>query len=262
MKYNLIILATGLNSGSVDIAGFPYSAPATLPIVIRELSARKDDIQEYFGNSVRAFLIPRSKLTFGTLVPKDGFVNTSLLGKNDPLDIEKFLEHETVRKAMPFDYKEACSCRPRIGIGMASNFYSDGFVAIGDAAVSRLYKDGMGSAFLTARQAAQTAIYYGTSMEAFRIHYAPLCNEIRKDNRLGHLLFAVHHQFKDSAYFFRAHLKLIESATSTPGVGQSFSRILWGMFTGSYTYREIWGMVKKPRTLLRLVIEFVREKMK
>jgi hypothetical protein len=34
------------------------------------------------------------------------------------------------------------------------------------------------------------------------------------------------------------------------------------MFTGSYTYREIWGMVKKPRTMFRLVMGFMREKMK
>ncbi|MEW6033257.1 MAG: hypothetical protein AB1603_00185 [Chloroflexota bacterium] len=259
--YDLLVLASGLNSGSVEVKGPLYSPATTLTMSQDELYVRKEDIQEYFGTGVRVFLIPHSDLVFGTLVPKGNFINVSLLGKGGPPDLEGFLDHDIVRRAMPFPYQRSCGCRPRIAVGMASRYYTDGFVAVGDAAVSRLYKDGIGSAFLTARKAAQVALYHGVSRGDFHKHYAPFTRALHHDNLLGHLLFALHHRTKDSSPFFRAHSRLIDSERSLSAPAQVFSRVLWGMFTGSYTYREIWGMVADAGAIARLAQEYVKEKL-
>jgi flavin-dependent dehydrogenase len=262
MEYDLVVLASGLNTGTVNIVGLPYSPPPTLPMSQDELAATEPDVQEYFGKSVHAVLLPHSDLVFGTLVPKGRFINVSLLGKSGPPDLETFLENPLAREILPFHYNRACGCRPRISVGIASNYCGDGFVAVGDAAVSRLYKDGIGSALLTAREAARTAVYHGVSRDAFARHYIPLCHRIHQNNRLGKRLFAVHHRAKDFASFFRATSRLIQSEGSLKVSEHVFSRILWGMFTGSYAYKEIWEMSKRPRTLLRLASGYIQEALK
>ena len=257
-SYDLVVLATGLNSGSVEISGVNYRPPASRTMSQDELYAREEDIQEYFGSSVRAFFLPKTDLIFASVVPKGSFLSVSLLSRGGPADLEGFLEHEIVKKAIPFPYKRSCGCRPRIGVGCASGFFADGFVAVGDAAVSRLYKDGIGSALLTARHAAFTAVSYGTSANDFRNHYLPYCRGIQRDNQLGRLIFAIHNRTKDSGRFFRAQSRLINPEGSMSVAGQAFSKILWGIFTGSYNYREIWHMASRGKVIARMALEYLR----
>lgn len=255
--YDLLVLANGLNSGAIQIAGLPYRPPATLAMSQDELHCRKEDIAQYFGSSVRAFLLPHTGLIFASVVPKGEFLNVSLLARGGPPDLDGFLEHDLVKEALPFPYKRSCGCRPRICVGRAANYYGDGFVAIGDAAVSRLYKDGIGSALLSARQAALTAIRYGTSRHDFASHYAPFCRALHNDNRMGRIIFAVHNRTKDSRRFFRVQARLINAEGSLPFTGQVFRKVLWGMFTGSYTYRQILGMASNPKVVARVAREYL-----
>lgn len=257
-EYDLIVLANGLNSGSVQVTGVPYRQPAMMAMSQDELFCRKEDVDEYFGNSVTAFLLPHTNLVFASVVPKGNFLNVSLLGRGGPPDLDGFLEHEIVRKAIPFPYKRSCGCRPRISVGQAVNYYADGFVAIGDAAVSRLYKDGIGSALLSARQAALTAVFHGSSRYDFQTHYAPFCRALHRDNRIGRFIFKVHESTKNSGRFFRAQARLINTEGSLPYAGQVSSKVLWGIFTGSYTYKEIFDMAANPRATLTVAREFLK----
>jgi len=52
----------------------------------------------------------------------------------------------------------ACHCAPRINVTGAVHPYADRMVFIGDAAVSRLYKDGIGAAYRAAKYAAAAAV--------------------------------------------------------------------------------------------------------
>ncbi len=77
-------------------------------------------------------------------------------------------------------------------------YYTDRFVAIGDAAVTRLYKDGIGFALLTAREAARTVVYHGIAHLDFKRHYEPFCKAINRDNRWGRIVFSINDTAKDS----------------------------------------------------------------
>ncbi|MBI2854923.1 MAG: hypothetical protein HYX87_08410 [Chloroflexi bacterium] len=257
VEYELIVLATGLNGGGVRVVGLPYSPAPTLTLSQDELFARPEDIQDCFGNSVRVFLVPHSDIVFASLVPKGNFVNVSLLGRHGPPNVEAFLKNEMVRTIMPFPYKRSCGCHPRISVGSASGYYGDGVVAVGDAAVTRLYKDGIGSALLTAREAAYVAVYHGVSRDTFRTYYSPFCRGIEHDNRMGRAIFAAHYRGKSSRAFFRANANLVRSERCEVARDPVFTRILWGILTGSYTYGEIWRMATRMQTILRLAGAFM-----
>ncbi|MEK7848818.1 MAG: FAD-dependent oxidoreductase, partial [Chloroflexota bacterium] len=143
----------------------------------------------------------------------------------------------------------------------ATNPGPTGSMAVGDAGVTRLYKDGIGAALLTSRRAANVAVHFGISGEAFSRHYLPFLRAVHRDNRLGQAIFAVHHRLKDSPSFFRAHGRLTEKERRRKD-SRPFHRVFWGLFTGSYSYGSILGTSLHPLTAARLVVEAARQKAK
>lgn len=260
-EYDLVVLSAGLNAGATPIEGLAYRRPPTMAMSQDEIYAAREDVERSFGSSVKVVFLPGSGLIFGTLVPKGHFINISLLGAGRTWRVEDFLSEDLVKKALPFPYERSCGCHPRISVGMASHYYGDGFVAIGDASVARLYKDGIGSALLTARQAAQTALDVGVSADDFARHYAPLVQAIHRDNGFGKAIFAAHRRIKESAAFFRAQSRLLAAEQSRGKPDQLFSRALWGIFTGSYAYHKIAGMALRPAFVIPLAGGYVREKL-
>lgn len=260
-EYDLVVLATGVNAPAPLVEGLPYSPPPTQRMAQDELLARQEDVQEAFGHRVKVFLLPHSDLVFGTAVPKGSFINISLLGRRATPSVDEFLSHPIVKSALPFPYERVCGCRPLISIGRARNPVGEGFVAVGDAAVTRLYKDGIGAALLTARQAAYTAVNFGTTAQALRQHYLPFLRALERDNAYGRLLFSFHRRLRDSPAFFRAQARLL-AEEKVCGGSRPYHRALWGMFTGSHSYGEILRTALRPHFPTRLFLEAVRQKMR
>jgi NADH dehydrogenase len=260
-EYDLVVMATGINAPALPVEGLPYRPPPTHRMAQDELRARPEDVQRSFGDQVKVLLFPHSDLIFGTLVPKGSFINVSLLGRGDPPSLDEFLSHPLVKKALPFPYERSCGCRPLISVGKAQNPIGDGFVAVGDAGVTRLYKDGIGAALLTARKAAHTAAHFGTTAQAFRRHYLPFLRALDRDNARGRLLFSLHRRLRDSPAFSRAQARLLAEERGHPGP-QPYHKALWGMFTGSYSYSEIMRTALKPIFPTRLVLEAARQRLK
>ncbi|MFH1003810.1 MAG: FAD-dependent oxidoreductase, partial [Chloroflexota bacterium] len=258
--YDLVVLATGVNARPVPILGLEYVPPKTLKMAQDELYVGTAEVEARLGNTARVFLMPRSGLIFGTLVPKGPFVGVSILsrGKN-AVSVADFLKHDTVHSRLPGHYQRACGCQPRIAVSAARNYYADRFVAVGDAAVSRLYKDGIGSALLTARQAARTVVHHGLSRRDFVRYYRPLCRRLDRDNRWGRWLFWMNDKVKDSAAFLLAQHRLIADEQKNVKGSLPFTRAAWGMFTGSYSYRSIAWMTLNPVSLIRILAGVLRE---
>ena len=156
-----------------------------------------------------------------------------------------------MQRMLPERYEHACGCRPKAAVSSARNYYADRFVAVGDAAVSRLYKDGIGSSLLTAREAARTVVYHGLSREDFERYYQPFCRSIDRDNQWGRLLFAINGWAKDSRLFLLAQHRLIGDEQNNTRGPQPFTKAAWGMFTGSYSYRSIARMTLNPVSLVK-----------
>ncbi len=255
IEYDLIVLASGVNTKAVPIRGLEYVPPKTQIMAQDELYVGTTKVMSHLGDAAHAFLIPHSGLIFGTLVPKGPFINVSVLshGKH-PVSVTAFLRDNLVRSILPEQYQRTCGCRPRAAVSSAHNYFTDGFVAVGDATVCRLYKDGIGSALLTSRQAARTIAYHGLSYQDFEHYYQPFCRSIDRDNQWGRLLFFINNKAKDSRTFLLAQHRLIGDEQNNMRGPQPFTKAAWGMFTGNYSYRSIARMTLNPTSLAKLSI--------
>lgn len=250
----LVVLAAGVNRRSIHFTDLPYQPPPRRKMAQTELCLGTDAVRSTLGNSVHILLPKDDSLEFGTLVPKGPCVNVSLLGEDLPSgSIARFLALPEVAALLPPDLPRACGCRPRIAMGPAQPLYSDRFAAVGDAGITRLYKNGIGTALRTARRAAYTAVHHGVSAADFHANYGPLCREIAWDNRAGRFLFAFTRVFQHHLWLTRPHLRAIAAEQTLPPAERLHSRFLWGMFTGTYPYSRLLAMACRPSVHLRLL---------
>ncbi len=151
-------------------------------------------------------------------------------------------------EAMPF----VCSCSPLINMGATKRPYGDRVVMIGDSGVTRLYKDGIGAAYRTAKAAASTAVFQGVSAESFEKNYWPACKAISSDNAIGKVIFGATTLFKHSKISRRAILRMT-TLEQEEEKSPHMSSVLWNMFTGSAPYKEIFMSTLHPGFLGKLL---------
>ncbi len=263
LEYDLVVLASGVNGAPIKIVGLEYVQPKTQIMAQDELYIDSKEVESQVGSTAHAFLIPHSGLIFGSIVPKGSFFNVSVLSQGEhPISVNDFLKFDLVQRMLPERHEHVCGCRPKAAVSSARNYYADQFVAVGDAAVSRLYKDGIGSSLLTAREAARTVVYHGLSREDFERYYQAFCRSIDRDNQWGRLLFSINNWAKDSRLFLLAQHRLIGDEQNNTRVPQPFTKAAWGMFTGSYSYRSIARMTLNPLSLAKLSWALSQEALK
>ena len=208
---------------------------------------------------MHVFLLPIPRLEFAAIIPKGEFVTVCMLG--DDLDqelVHRFLQDPVVLRCFPTDATPCvCSCSPLINIGARKRPYGDRVVLIGDSGVTRLYKDGIGAAFRTAKAAASTAVFQGVSAEAFAAHYWPACRSIANDNAIGKIIFGTTNVIKHSLISRRAILRMTEREQAQNGGTRHMSAVLWNMFTGSAPYREILRGTLHPAFLANLMLNLI-----
>ncbi len=251
-RYDLIVLAAGVNGPQIHVEGIPYRPPQTQAMAQTEVFMSSDAIQSLEGR-VHIFLPNDKNLMFGTLVPKKNYVSISLLGNELSRDsLFRFLARPEVAGKLGAQSHALCACRPRIAVSPAEPLYGPGFVAVGDSGVTRLYKNGIGNALRTSRAAAHTAIFYGPSGDAFIRGYEPLCREIIQDNRFGRFLFSFTHIFQHQSVLAHPHMMTVKWEQQQPPRRRRLSRLIWGMFTGSDPYRKLFFMSIDPRVQYHL----------
>lgn len=256
MPYDLLVVASGVNSSAFNLfenADFDYHPPQTTKTAIREYYLGMETISQYLGSSMHVFLLDLPRLEFAALIPKGDFVTACLLG--DSIDNEllrAFFETPQVRACFPPDWQLdnlACNCMPRINIRGSAKPFGDRVVFIGDCGVSRLYKDGIGAAYRTAKAAARTAIFHGISAEDFSSQFLPACRAIENDNSIGKLIFLVVRLIQRFRFARRAVLRMVVSEQDNINSSQRMSSVLWDTFTGSAPYRDVFVRTLHPAFL-------------
>jgi flavin-dependent dehydrogenase len=254
--YDLLAAAVGVNSPALKLfqaMDVGYEAPEAVKTFISEYYFGEEVISSALGTAMHVFLLNIPRLEFAAIVPKGDYVSICLLGEEiDKELVQAFLESPEVTECMPVDWKpqeRSCFCSPRINVKGSSRPFADRLVFIGDCGVTRLYKDGIGAAYRTAKAAATTAIFKGIGAESFRKHYLPACTAIRKDNALGKVIFAVTRAVQKRRYARRALLRMTEREQRRRGDPKLMSRVLWDTFTGSAPYREIFMRTLRPTFL-------------
>jgi flavin-dependent dehydrogenase len=262
--YDLLVGALGVNTGALKLfekLGFGYRAPRTTKTYISELYLGQEQVERYLGTSMHVFLLDLPRLEFAALIPKGDYVTLCLLGHEiDRALVQAFLDAPEVKHCLPPGWqtpRDACHCSPWIAIQGASRPFADRIVMVGDAGVTRLYKDGIGAAYRTAKAAAVTAIFEGISAEHFRRHYWPVCRAIRLDNEVGKVTFAVTRQIQKRRYARQGVLRMVAREQHVEGGRRSMSMVLWDLFTGSAPYREVLLRTLHPAFLGRLLRELI-----
>ena len=260
--YDLLVVAVGVNSAALKLFtgnGQGYKPPESTKTFITEYYLGEETIEKTLGDSMHVFLLNIPRLEFAAIIPKGDYASVCLLGESiDKKLVQSFLDSPQVKACMPDGWSSdprSCQCSPKISVGAAIRPYADRLVFVGDCGVTRLYKDGIGAAYRTAKACATTAVFEGISEANFRRHYWPVCRSISTDNSIGKLSFAVTRQIQKWRFARRALLRMTEKEQKTAGRRRDMSQVLWDMFTGSAPYRDIVTLALHPRFLARLAWE-------
>lgn len=262
LKYDLVAVATGVNSNFLDMLNdMPsgFKKPRTTRAYVCEYRSSEDEILRILGNSVHAFLLPIPRLEFAAIIPKGEFATVVMLG--DDLDeelVHAFLTHPAVLECLPTNVLPCvCSCAPLVNMGARKKPYGDRIVMIGDSGVTRLYKDGIGAAFRTGKAAAVTAVFQGVSEKAFQKGFWPTCRSITNDNTIGKLMFGTTTILKRLTFLRNVILRMTAREQMEGSRKPHMSSLLWNMFTGSAPYTEIFIGAIRPGFIGNFALNFV-----
>ncbi len=258
--FDLVVLAVGVNASPPVFQSLGYRPPRAETMAQNEFRLEPGSRETFLDSTVHVYFEQPRDLIFGALIPKGQFANVSLLGRHFGRDsIEQFLAVPAVAQIVGDHPPLLCGCRPRVAVTPAREFFADRFVAVGDACVTRLYKDGIGSALMTARAAAETALRHGISGDAFAAHYAPVCRAVARDNRFGRVVFGLVERSKHNALFLRALGRALKSEDAMPHETRVLNQTLWALFTGDANYAEIFRMLFEPTSVARVGKAMVQE---
>jgi flavin-dependent dehydrogenase len=264
-KYDLIVAAVGLENTSLKMlngANPNFKAPDTAKTYICEFYLGEETVTKHFGDSMHVFLMDIPNLEFGALIPKGNYVTLVLLGSeiNKELVIN-FLSADQVKGCFPegtdLNKFSVCQCYPKINTKTARFMYGDRFVAVGDSATSKLYKNGIGAAYITGKAAATAALFNGVSSKDFENNYLPACRSLNFDNSIGRIVFLVTKVIKKSSILKRAVIRCILAEQGKSGMQRHMSTVLWDTFTGSAPYKEIFIRTLKPVFLSSLILNSI-----
>ena len=260
--YDLVAVTTGVNSAAHRLfegLELEYRPPRSTKTMIREYYLGEEKIARTLGSAMHVFLLNLPRLEFAAIIPKGDYATLCLLGEEiDDELLHALLGSPEVKQIMPPDLpldQPACQCQPRINVQGAVQPFADRIVFIGDSGVTRLYKDGIGAAYRSAKSAAATAIFQGVSAADFRRHYLPALRAIEKDNLLGKLIFWVTGQIQKHSFARRAVLRMAAAEQRRASGRRWMSTVLWDMFTGSAPYREIFLRTVHPAFWARFLWE-------
>jgi flavin-dependent dehydrogenase len=244
---DLVVLACGVNSRAPLDPSFGYQPPRTAVMAQDEIPRPSAWPQ----HQIDAFFRRPPGLIFGALIPKGDYLSISLLGKGLPTDaVSEFMAARGPEAGLERVPRSLCGCTPRVAVGPARRYFGHRWVAVGDAAATRLYKDGIGSALTTARAAMTCALEQGISPRAFGRHYAPTFRAVARDNFFGRLLFRMWAMTLDTERLSRAWLRTLDIESVRPVAERRMHRILWGMMTGDEPYESLFRQAIHPALIL------------
>lgn len=258
---DFVVGAFGVNTHLLKLVqglGFGYKPPATLTTFQAEFNLGIDEAKKHFQNDIHVYL-PRSKtIRYATIIPKGDFVTVTLVGKKDatPELVREFFGLEEIREIFPLS-RPQCFCYPKIAVSAAQNPFSHRLAMIGDAAFCRHYKNGIESAFMTAKLAADAAFGQGVDAASLRrAFYAPAKKLIVRDNVYGRALFRLNDVLTSVSFLARTHLALAEREGRSTA-SKKIRLILWSMFTGEIPYRDIFAMALDVRLQISLFLNTI-----
>jgi flavin-dependent dehydrogenase len=251
---DLVIGAFGINTAfgeKIRKLNFGYKPPKVLRGCQAEILLRKEHIQKRIGDNIIVFRLGLKGIRFAAFTPKSDYVTVTVVCKTDAKreSLSRILLHPTVRSWLPENWEipeKYCACYPKMPYTPAKNPFTDRLVIIGDASFSRYFKNGIESAYITAKYAAETAFNLGISASAFRKGYLKQVRKlIIQDNFYGRLLFKLGYLIEKIKFLSDVCIRLASQSDKNKAV-RLLRNIQWGMYTGNIPYRRIFFLALNP----------------
>ncbi len=275
-------VSTGINSGAgqhhaaAELAPFirrmvtGFSPVKTRKALIFELDAGRDYLARYMNKELY-FIEYGSRglrLEHIALVPKGSFLTVALIGRS--ID-EASLPHETRRiigeflslpqiksilPRMSIDRAHvACVCAPLMTAGPAKHPFGDRLALIGDAVGSRLNKDGLYSAYVTAQALARTIVHCGVKRRDLSAGYGDVVKWLKTEHRYGRLVFRLIRGSLSTPLTSRVlYQAFATELKNRPKSKRPLGEILWNIASGAADYREISGKMFSFRVLSSIAL--------
>ncbi len=261
---DLLVVAGGVNADATQLLesmNVGYRPPKTARTFIREYFLGEEALGASLGNSMHVFLLDIPGLEFAAIIPKGEYATVCLLGEGvDKAMAEAFVDSAEVRACFPADLhlpKRSCQCLPFINVEGIERPFADRLLILGDCGVTRLYKDGIGAAYRTAKVAATTCVFQGVSAASFERYFLPAARAIMKDNRLGQLAFSMTGLLQKHRFARRGILRMTAAEQRRQGRKRRMSGILWDVFTGSAPYGSVVRRAMHPAFIGHLAWDLV-----
>ena len=261
--YELLAVTSGVNTSTLKVfrdLDFGYQPPQTAKLLVREYFLGEEAVSKYVGPVFHAFLLDIPGLDYGAVIPKGAYITVCLLSSQGGVDaatMQSFLNDPSVKRILPPEFSPSninCHCSPRINMMGSQQPFGDRIVFIGDSGVSRLYKDGIGAAYRSAKVAASTAVFEGISAADFKMQYMAFCRKMEFDNRIGKFLFKIIGLIQKTKFARRAVLHMVsEEQQGKVDAGRGMSMLMWDMLTGGVPYKEVLLRALHPAFWMRLL---------
>jgi len=266
-EFELVFGAFGINTPFIkklEKSGIGYKAPQYLHSGQAEIPY-DISLDKKFHDNVTVFLIPLKNLYFFSFTPKAKYLTVTAIGPHvtktmleEIFAIPQVMEYFPDKWRFPSEY---CHCHPRIPVTIAENFFYHRFVVVGDACWSRYLKDGITSAFYTSKFGVECAFKYGISRNAFRDRYFRKITQMDKDNTIGKILFKIHNRFT-RLQTVRGSLFSMTINYSHQTIQENVRYILWGLFTGDYSYKKIMKRTFRISFIMHFIINIINAYLK
>ncbi len=272
---DFVVGAFGLNAGILDKVknmAFGYIPPRTVRVCQAEIFLGEEGVYRSFKNKTQIFSLGINPIKYATITPKSNFVTVSLVGTTDlnKAHLLEFLGHPVVRHMFPEGWKmpkKHCICFPKIQTRQARHPFTDRLLVLGSAGVSRYFSNGIESAFITSRIAANSIFESGVSKEALlRSYHKPVKELFGSDIYYGRKTFGINNFVTSRRQISSSFLAFIKTHIDSPSSGRQLE-FLWNMLTGNIPYKANLYKVLNPilqfrllplviKALIRLSIEY------
>jgi flavin-dependent dehydrogenase len=260
-----VTIATGINAhygfdyrDDALIASLRRLNPAFVPgksrkSFICELDVGEDYLERNLPREV-FFIEYGSKhfaLEHAALVPKGRFLTIVMIGKcvdeavlprDSQQIVHDFLTLPQIDRILPGIEAAplACACAPRMTVTYARSPFGDRFAVIGDAVGSRLNKDGLFSAHVTASRLVQTVLHNGIDKQALARGYGSAIKSLAADNRFGRMVFGLSRVAFTRQVFGRITYQAFATECKVRDEGsRPLSVVLWKIASGTADYGEV-----------------------
>lgn len=254
-EFDLVVGAFGVNSQLGQRLLYGYRPPPTWKTCVIEARVPAEFQREKLGGLIHFFVLKQPDVRYVALIPKGEHVTVTAIGESvDVASTERLLRESYMRDYLPADWQTDCHCHPRVAVGAARLPYSDRFCVVGDASDSRYLKNGVESALVTARLAAECVLDHGVTADDFEKHFWRRCQQVfGRDNIYGRLLFEIYDRVFPHPLLAPVYFAVLQAERGQQqGEGAPLSEALLAAFTGDQPYKRILLRAMHPRLAARM----------